>query len=77
MNLIFGTVVEVDSTHGPRTGKVRVGGATQPVSLDLLPDVCDGDRVLLCDGVAIGKVLDPHSLHDVSTIEPYVSRNPR
>ena len=37
-------------------GKIRVGGAVQRTSLDLVPDAVRGDRVLLCDGVAISKV---------------------
>ena len=36
--------------------KVRVAGAVKNIPLELLTDVQPGDRVLLCDGVAISKV---------------------
>ena len=39
-------------------GNVRVAGALKKVPLDLLTDVECGDKVLLCDGVAISKVDD-------------------
>ncbi len=38
-------------------GKVRVAGAVKNIPLELLTDVQSGDRVLLCDGVAISKVM--------------------
>ena len=72
MNLIYGTVVEVFQQDGLRWGRVRVGGAFKIVTLDLLADADSGDEVLLCDGIAIGKVCDA-----VEPLEDYVSRNPR
>jgi len=33
-----------------------VGGAVKKIPLELLTDVARGDRVLICDGVAISKV---------------------
>ena len=72
MNLIYAEIVEVLSGPEPRLGKIRVSGAVQIVSLDLLTDPLPGDRVLLCDGVAIGKVQEP------ATKETgYVSGHPR
>ncbi|MEY2536806.1 MAG: hypothetical protein QOG67_546 [Verrucomicrobiota bacterium] len=56
MNLIYGEVVELLEEDGMRLGKVRVGRALKKISLDLLTDAECGDKVLLCDGVAIGKV---------------------
>jgi hydrogenase maturation factor len=56
MNLLYGDIVEVFSEDGMRMGKVRVAGATKNIPLELLTDVEPGDRVLLCDGVAISKV---------------------
>jgi hydrogenase maturation factor len=56
MNLIFGEIVEVFTEHGMRMGTVRVGGARKKVPLDLLTNASCGDTVLLCDGVAIGRV---------------------
>ena len=72
MNLIYGKVVEIFQQDGLRFGKVRVGGASKIVTLDLLADADRGDEVLLCDGMAIGKVRDA-----VEPLEDYVSRNPR
>lgn len=56
MNLLYGDIVEVFSQDGMRMGKVRVAGATKNIPLELLTDARPGDRVLLCDGVAISKV---------------------
>jgi len=58
MNLIYGKVVEVFEQEGLRCGKVRVGGAYKIVTLDLLAEADSGDEVLICDGIAIGKVRD-------------------
>ncbi len=56
MNLVYGEVVEILDENGVKTGKVRVGRALQKVPLELLTAVACGDKVLLCDGVAISKV---------------------
>lgn len=56
MNLVYGEVVEVFSEDGMKFGKIRVGGALKEITLELLTDVARGDRVLICDGVAISKV---------------------
>ena len=56
MNLIYGEIVDVFSGPEPRLGKIRVGGAVKIVSVDLLKDPAPGDQVLICEGVAIGKV---------------------
>ena len=56
MNLLYGEIVEVFSQDGMRMGKVRVADATKNIPLDLLTDARPGDRVLVCDGVAISKV---------------------
>jgi hydrogenase maturation factor len=72
MNLLYGEVLEVSSSEGLRTGKVRVGGALRTVVLDFVPNAACGDRVLLCDGVAIGKVDDA-----LTPENPHVPRNPR
>jgi len=41
-----------------RFGNVTVSGAMKKVPLDLIQDVREGDKVLLCDGVAIAKTSD-------------------
>lgn len=56
MNLVYGEIAEVFLQDGMRIGKVRVSGAIKNVPLELLTDIQPGDRVLVCDGVAIGKV---------------------
>ena len=56
MNLIYGRIVEMFPEDGLLTGKIRVAGAIKRVSLDLLVEPSVGDRVLVCDGVAISKV---------------------
>ncbi len=56
MNLLYADIVEVFSQDGMRIAKIRVAGASKNIPLELLTDVQSGDRVLVCDGVAIGKV---------------------
>jgi hydrogenase maturation factor len=56
MNLLYGELVAVFSGQGMRLGRIRVGGALKTVPLELLTNATPGDRVLLCDGVAISKV---------------------
>jgi hydrogenase maturation factor len=56
MNLVYGEVIEVLREEGVKIGKVRVGGVVRKVPLELLAAVDCGDKVLLCDGVAIGRV---------------------
>ena len=68
MNLIYGEIVEVFSDGAMRMGKVKSGGAIKRICLDLLTEVRSGDRVLVCDGVALSKVDDGSEMeeHDVS-----------
>jgi hydrogenase maturation factor len=56
MKLLYADIVEVFFQDGMRMAKIRVAGASQNIPLELLTDVQSGDRVLVCDGVAIGKV---------------------
>jgi hydrogenase maturation factor len=56
MNLIYGEIVDLVRKDKMNMARVRVGGAIQRVAIDLLSDVQRGDQVLICDGVAIGKV---------------------
>ena len=56
MNLLYGRLVAISEEDGIRFGKVQVGGASKKVPLELLTDVTCGDRLLICDGVAISKV---------------------
>ena len=71
MNLIYGDLREVFLKDGMRMGKICLGGAVKNVPLDLLPDAECGDRLLVCDGVAIARVAA------VNTLEAkYVSSDP-
>ena len=56
MNLIYAEIIEIHQNEGMSFAKVRVGGAMANALLDLVADAEPGDRVLLCDGAAIGKV---------------------
>ena len=55
MNLLYGEIVEILAEDGMRFGKIRVGGALKKISLELLGEPQIGDRVLICDGIAISK----------------------
>jgi hydrogenase maturation factor len=56
MNLVYGEILDLGIEDGMMIGSVRVSGALKKVPLDLLKDLQPGDRILLCDGVAISKV---------------------
>ena len=58
MTLVYGEIVDLTTEGGIKVGRVRVAGALKKVPLDLLTNPRCGDTVLLCDGVAIGKVTD-------------------
>jgi hydrogenase maturation factor len=58
MNLVYAEIVDVEVEDGMRVGSVSVSGAMKRVPLDLIQDVMKGDKVLLCDGVAIAKTHD-------------------
>lgn len=59
MNLHYARLVEIAEENGIRIGTIVVGGAKKKVALDLLTDVACGDRLLICDGVAISRVAEP------------------
>jgi hydrogenase maturation factor len=56
MNLLYGEIVDIFLEQGMRMGTVQVGGARKKITLDLLTNAGCGDTVLLCDGIAIGRV---------------------
>ncbi len=58
MNLVYAEVVELFSENGLQMGRIRVSGALQKIPLELLTGVQCGDKVLVCDGVAISRVED-------------------
>jgi len=69
MNLIYGEVVSLNERDPMKMARIKIGGAIKEVSIGLLTGVRIGDRVLLCDGVAIARV-------DEQTSD-YVSRDSR
>jgi hydrogenase maturation factor len=72
MNLLYGQIVEIVSEDGMRVGKIRVAGAFNKISLELIGESQIGDRVLVCDGIAISKDDAAKNL-EIN----YVSSNPR
>lgn len=56
MNLLFGEILDVGQGNGMRQGTVRIGGVRRKVVLEFISNPTRGDRVLLCDGVALSKV---------------------
>jgi hydrogenase maturation factor len=56
MNLIYGEVVGLNERDPMKMARIKIAGAIKEVSIGLLTGVRIGDRVLLCDGVAIARV---------------------
>ena len=71
-NLIYGEVVSLNERDPMKMARIKIAGAIKEVSIGLLTGVRIGDRVLLCDGVAIGKVTDAAAAN-----ENHVSRDSR
>jgi hydrogenase maturation factor len=59
MNLHYAHLIGIAEEKGVRLGIILTGGAKKKVPLDLLTDAVPGDKVLICDGMAIGKVAQP------------------
>ena len=80
MNLLYGQIVEIVSEDGMRMGKIRVAGAFKKVSLELLGEPQIGDRVLVCDGIALSQEepLEPPPLSEqlLSPRQGQYSNNP-
>ena len=68
MNLVYGEIVEFVGDDEMKMARVRIGRAITEVPIGLLTGAQTGDRVLLCDGVAIAKVEESKADH--------VSRHP-
>ena len=58
MNLLYARLTEILTEDGVQMGRVRVGGALTKVPLPLVAGARPGDLLLVCDGVAIGRVSD-------------------
>ena len=63
MNLIYGEVVGLNEQDPMKMARIKIAGAIKEVSIGLLTGVRIGDRVLLCDGVAIARVDEQTSDH--------------
>ena len=63
MNLIYGEVVGLNERDPMKMARIKIAGAIKEVSIGLLTGVRIGDRVLLCDGVAIARVDEQTSEH--------------
>ena len=63
MNLIYGEVVGLNERDPMKMALIKIAGAIKEVSVGLLTGVRIGDRVLLCDGVAIARVDEQTSDH--------------
>jgi hydrogenase expression/formation protein HypC len=61
---IPGEIVSIEDGEQLRTAKVRFGGATRDVYLDLVPDAQVGDYVIVHVGFALSKV-DPEEAENV------------
>jgi hydrogenase maturation factor len=72
MTLVYGEIVDLTTEGGIKVGRVRVAGSLKKIPLDLLTNPRCGDKVLLCDGVAISKVTDA-----VAENRNHVSRDSR
>jgi hydrogenase expression/formation protein HypC len=53
---IPGEIISIDEASALRTAKVRFGGATREVYLNLVPDATVGDYVIVHVGFALSKV---------------------
>ncbi len=58
MNLVYADIIKVFTDNGQRMGKVNINGVLKVVPLLLLPDADIGDKILLCDGVPISKMIN-------------------
>ena len=52
-----------DERDSMKMARIKIAGAIKEVSIGLLTGVRIGDRVLLCDGVAIARVDEETSDH--------------
>lgn len=56
MNLLYGEIVKVFEIEGSPTAQLRVRRALIDISVVVVADAAPGDKVLVCDGMAIAKV---------------------
>jgi hydrogenase maturation factor len=56
MNLFYADIMRVFIEDNQRMGKIKVNGVLKNIPLMLVPDANDGDRILVCDHVAVSKM---------------------
>ncbi len=56
MHTFIGEIAEIFQENGERKAKIKVGKALVKASIELLPEAKVGDKILLCAGVALGKI---------------------
>lgn len=64
MNLLYGEIVKVFAVDGSPSGQVRLGRALKDISLAVVV-AAPGDTILICDGMAIGKMENERKENDV------------
>ena len=57
MNIFYADIIKIFVEEGQRTGKICVNGVFKNISLTMLPDAKEGERVLIRDGVPVIKPL--------------------
>lgn len=65
MNLMYGEIVDVFSGEDLRSARVRVGAVLSRISTAFIEGAAPGDVVVICDGMAIGKVQNERKESDV------------
>jgi hydrogenase maturation factor len=56
VNLLIGEILDVVRENGMQQGTIQIGGVRKKVVLEFISNPSRGDRVLLCDGVALSRV---------------------
>ena len=66
---IPGQVVSVESTGGLRMGKVQFGGIVRDACLEYVPEVAEGDFVIVHAGFAISRVDEKEAARTYQLLE--------
>jgi|YelNatPaOPRAMG01_1025707.scaffolds.fasta_scaffold04531_1 hydrogenase maturation factor len=56
MHTFIGEIAEIFQENGERKAKIKVGKAFVKANIELLPEAKVGDKIILCAGIALGKV---------------------
>ena len=66
---IPGQVVSLEATGGMRMGKVRFGGIVRDACLEYVPEVAEGDYVIVHAGFAISRVNEEEAARTYELLE--------